>query len=122
MPCGSSQSTSHGSRRKEGHNLFKLQRFEEGEIAEGWTNADTLGQMQQLGMAPGPERPAEASIRRASKGYWGTLTRPFAFIHRSAWKRNSTKFAVARWSAPRTLGHRGGAMRCLKVVRSAAES
>ena len=36
-----------------------IQRFEEGKIAEGWTNADTLGQMQQLGMAPAPARPDE---------------------------------------------------------------
>jgi steroid delta-isomerase-like uncharacterized protein len=36
-----------------------IQRFdEEGKIAEGWTNADMLGQMQQLGMAPGPDQPA----------------------------------------------------------------
>ena len=33
-----------------------IQRFDEdGKIAEGWTLADTLGQMQQLGMGPGPE-------------------------------------------------------------------
>ena len=32
-----------------------IQRFgEDGKIAEGWTLADTLGQMQQLGMAPAP--------------------------------------------------------------------
>src|SRR5919112_284909 len=37
-----------------------VQRFEDGKIAEGWTNADTLGQMQQLGMAPGAEGPAES--------------------------------------------------------------
>jgi steroid delta-isomerase-like uncharacterized protein len=35
-----------------------IQRFgEDGKIAEGWTLADTLGQMQQLGMAPAPDRP-----------------------------------------------------------------
>jgi predicted ester cyclase len=37
-----------------------IQRFEEGKIVEGWTNADTLGQMQQLGMAPAPDRPDES--------------------------------------------------------------
>jgi steroid delta-isomerase-like uncharacterized protein len=38
-----------------------IQRFDEdGKIAEGWTLADTLGQMQQLGMAPGPDQPAES--------------------------------------------------------------
>jgi steroid delta-isomerase-like uncharacterized protein len=38
-----------------------IQRFDEdGKIAEGWTLADTLGQMQQLGMAPGAEGPAES--------------------------------------------------------------
>jgi steroid delta-isomerase-like uncharacterized protein len=37
-----------------------IQRFEDGKIAEGWTLADTLGQMQQLGMAPGAEAPAES--------------------------------------------------------------
>jgi hypothetical protein len=36
-----------------------IQRFEAGKIAEGWTVADTLGQMQQLGMAPGADRPDE---------------------------------------------------------------
>lgn len=37
-----------------------IQRFdEEGKIAEGWTLADTLGQMQQLGMAPGAEGSTE---------------------------------------------------------------
>jgi hypothetical protein len=38
-----------------------IQRFdEEDKIVEGWTIADTLGQMQQLGMAPGPEQVAES--------------------------------------------------------------
>jgi len=37
-----------------------IQRFEGGKIAEGWTLADTLGQMQQLGMAPGPDQPVES--------------------------------------------------------------
>jgi hypothetical protein len=34
-----------------------IQRFEDGKIMEGWILADTLGQMQQLGMAPGPDQP-----------------------------------------------------------------
>jgi predicted ester cyclase len=37
-----------------------VQRFEDGKIAEGWTVADTLGQMQQLGMAPAPDQPLES--------------------------------------------------------------
>jgi predicted ester cyclase len=37
-----------------------IQRFEKAEILEGWTNADTLGQMQQLGMAPVPHRSDES--------------------------------------------------------------
>jgi hypothetical protein len=37
-----------------------VQRFADGKIAEGWTNADTLGQMQQLGMAPAPDQPVES--------------------------------------------------------------
>jgi steroid delta-isomerase-like uncharacterized protein len=37
-----------------------IQRFEEGKIAEGWTLADTLGQMHQLGMAPAPDQPVES--------------------------------------------------------------
>jgi steroid delta-isomerase-like uncharacterized protein len=37
-----------------------IQRFDgDGKVVEGWTLADTLGQMQQLGMAPGPDRPEE---------------------------------------------------------------
>jgi predicted ester cyclase len=31
-----------------------IQRVEDGKIVEGWTNADTLGQMHQLGMGQGP--------------------------------------------------------------------
>jgi steroid delta-isomerase-like uncharacterized protein len=43
-----------------------IQRFEDGKIAEGWTLADTLGQMQQL-VWPQERRPRlKASIRRAS--------------------------------------------------------
>ena len=30
-----------------------------GKIVEGWTLADTLGQMRQLGMGPGSNRPDE---------------------------------------------------------------
>lgn len=37
-----------------------IQRFEEGKIVEGWTIADTLGQMQQLGTAPGSEQGDES--------------------------------------------------------------
>jgi steroid delta-isomerase-like uncharacterized protein len=37
-----------------------IQRFDgDGKIVEGWTLADMLGQMQQLGMGPGPDRPDE---------------------------------------------------------------
>jgi hypothetical protein len=32
-----------------------IQRVAEGKIVEGWTNADTLGQMQQLGMGQRPQ-------------------------------------------------------------------
>ena len=38
-----------------------IQRFDEdGKIAEGWTWADTLGLMRQLGMALEPDRPDES--------------------------------------------------------------
>jgi steroid delta-isomerase-like uncharacterized protein len=38
-----------------------IQRFgDNGKIVEGWTNADMLGQMQQLGMAPAPDQPVES--------------------------------------------------------------
>jgi predicted ester cyclase len=37
-----------------------IQRLDgDGKIVEGWTLADTLGQMRQLGMGPGPNRPDE---------------------------------------------------------------
>jgi len=36
-----------------------IRRFEAGKIVEGWTIADTLGQMQQLGMGSGPDQPVE---------------------------------------------------------------
>jgi steroid delta-isomerase-like uncharacterized protein len=37
-----------------------IQRFDgDGKIVEGWTLADMLGQMQQLGMGPGPEQGVE---------------------------------------------------------------
>jgi steroid delta-isomerase-like uncharacterized protein len=31
-----------------------IDRFEDGKVAEGWTNWDTLGMMQQLGVVPEP--------------------------------------------------------------------
>jgi predicted ester cyclase len=37
-----------------------IQRFEKAKIVEGWTNADILGQMQQLGMAPIPHQSGES--------------------------------------------------------------
>jgi hypothetical protein len=37
-----------------------IQRFDDGNIAEGWTWSDTLGRMRQLGMALGPDRPDES--------------------------------------------------------------
>ena len=37
-----------------------IQRFAEGKIVEGWTIADTLGQMRQLGMGSGPDQPVES--------------------------------------------------------------
>lgn len=37
-----------------------IQRLAEGKIVEGWTNAYTLGQMQQLGMAPTADQPVES--------------------------------------------------------------
>jgi steroid delta-isomerase-like uncharacterized protein len=38
-----------------------IQRFgDNGKIVEGWTNADMLGQMQQLGMVPAADQPVES--------------------------------------------------------------
>lgn len=36
-----------------------IDRFEDGKIAESWTNWDTLGMLQNLGVIPAPEQ-AEA--------------------------------------------------------------
>jgi steroid delta-isomerase-like uncharacterized protein len=37
-----------------------IRRFKEGRIVEGWTIADSLGQMQQLGMVPAPDQSVES--------------------------------------------------------------
>jgi predicted ester cyclase len=38
---------------------ISIAQFAGGKIVEGWTNVDALGQMQQLGMGPGPEQGVE---------------------------------------------------------------
>jgi hypothetical protein len=37
-----------------------IQRVVEGKKAEGWNDADTLGQMQRVGISPCPDQPVES--------------------------------------------------------------
>jgi hypothetical protein len=39
---------------------ISIDRYSGGKFAEGWTNWDTLGLMQQLGVIPAVGQPAEA--------------------------------------------------------------
>ena len=52
MPATGKQSTVTG---------VTIDRIEDGKIVESWTNWDTLGMLQQLGIAPGQEAAATAA-------------------------------------------------------------